>query len=401
MMIIARINLLLLFLSQAIASPRFNLSHFIYPKISDDFRPQPSLFLKDVLGAISDSEHWKLEDVRVSKLEIEKIKYGNLQRYEIEFLLPNKKDFMFNLWDEVSLWKRFKDREVGDFEVLANRVSSKAVLDPILIEGPFELLVSGDDQMSLVLPWNTSHAGLKRILVGEDITVEVKNAHAVSLFQTSNLGQQAEQNLIAHGEQRNLWFFPCLTCMPLLPVKISGSASIVAFRTQNPGAYIASDLLSQDTIELLPEKCYSRHTHEKQQCPIESLRSRIRLLEKLMKSLLGDKINPDAGRAKLKAKIEASTVFRYQLELERNIRTNDTRWITMEEWRTRPTVEHVWFEVLARIERKRLKPLVVKKIKPFVGVDSSAWSNLMANMSFTKLSSVLVPPEALTLDVNW
>ena len=73
----------------------------------------------------------------------------------------------------------------------------------------------------------------------------------------------------------------------------------------------------------------------------------------------------------------------------------------MEEWRTRPTVEHVWFEVLARIERKRLKPLAVKKIKPFIGVDSSAWSNLMANMSFTKLSSVLVSPEALTLDVNW
>ncbi|KAJ9567539.1 hypothetical protein OSB04_003505 [Centaurea solstitialis] len=400
MMIITRINFLLLFLvSQAIASPRFNLSHFIYPKISDDFRPQPSLFLKDVLGAISNAQHWKLEDIRVSKLEIEKIKYGNLQRYEIEFLLPNKKDFMFNLWDEVSLWKRFKDREGrDDFEVLANRVSSKAVLDSIRIQGPFELFVSGDDQMSLVLPWNTSHAGLKRILVGEDITVEVKNAHAVSLFQASNLGQQAEQNLIAHGEQCNLWFFPCLTCMPLLPVSISGFASVVAFRTRNPTAYIASDLLSEDIIELLPEKCYSRRTHEKQQFPHRILEVEDKTAGK---SLLGDKINQNAAGAKVKAKIEASTAFRFQLELERNIRINDTRWTTMEEWRTRPTVEHVWFEVLARIEMKRLKPLAVKKIKPFIGVDSSAWSNLMANMSFTKLSSVLVAPEALTLDVNW
>ncbi|KAI3761175.1 hypothetical protein L1987_51586 [Smallanthus sonchifolius] len=392
MMIILRINFLLLFSSHAIASPRFNLSHFIYPKISEEFRPQPSLFLKDVLGNISDREHWKLEEIRVSKLEIEKVKYGRLQRYDIEFKLGNKK--VFSMWDKVSLWKRLKGRG-GDFEVLANQVASRAVLGSIRIDGPVELLVSGYDEMSLAMPWNTSHSGLKRILVGEDITVEVKNAYEVSLFQISNIGQQA--NVIAHRELCNLWFFPCMTCMPLLPVRISGSASVIAYKTRNPGAYIASNILSQNVIELLPDKCYSRHTHKTQQCPIESLRSRIRMVENVLKIFLFDKING----AKVKARIEASTVFRFQLELERNIRSNDTRWITMAEWRTRPTVERVWFEVLASIERERLKPLFFKKIKPFVGEDSSEWSNLMSNMSFTKLSSVLVAPEALTLDVNW
>ncbi|KAL4583631.1 hypothetical protein LXL04_008211 [Taraxacum kok-saghyz] len=390
MTIVTRIILLLLFVSHAIASTRFNLSHFIYPKISDDFRPQPSLFLKDILAAISASEHWKLEDFKVSKLEIEKVKFGNLQRYEIEFLLGNKKDFVFSSWDEVSSWKRYKDNE-GDFEVVANQVSSNAVLGSIQIEGPVELLVAGDNKMSLVLPWNTSHAGLKRIHVGEDITVEVKNAHEVSLFQTSNHGQQSEQNLIPH-------IFPSMTCMPLLPVMISGSASVVALQTQNPGAHITSNLVSQDVIELVPDKCYSRHTYKTQQCPIKSLRLKIRLLETVLKSFLSDKIASDA---KLKAKIEASTAFRFVLEVERKIRVNDTRWTSMAEWRTRPSVEHVWFEVMARIEKKRLKPLVVKKMKPFVGVDSSAWSNFMANMSFTKLSSGFVAPEALTLDVNW
>ncbi|KAL7605132.1 hypothetical protein Lser_V15G18875 [Lactuca serriola] len=391
-MIITRIIFLLLFLSHAIAYTRFNLSHFIYPKISDEFRPQPSLFLKDILGEISATEHWKSEDFRVSNLEIEKVKFGNLQRYEIEFLLRNKKDYVFNSVDNVSSWKRFKDKE-GDFEVMANEVSSKAVLGSIQIEGPVELLVSGDNEMSLLLPWNTSHSGLKRILVGEDVTVEVKNANEVSLFKTSNLGQQAdsEHNLIDH-------IFPYMTCTPLLPVRISGSSSVVAFRTQNPGAHITSNLLSNHVIELLPDKCYSTHTYKKQPCPIKSLRLRIRLLETVLKSLLGDKIGYGA---KLKAKIEASTAFRFVIEIERKIRMNDTRWTTMEEWRTKPSVEHVWFDVLARIENRRLMPIVVKKMKPFVGVDSFAWSNLMANMSFTKLSSVLVAPEALTLDVNW
>ncbi|KAK1422225.1 hypothetical protein QVD17_25192 [Tagetes erecta] len=390
--IIVKINFLLLFSSHAIASQRFNLSHFIYPKISEDFRPQPSLFLKDVLGDISDNENWKSEDVRVSTLEIEKVKYGRLQRYEVEFLLRNKKGYVFNMWDEVSLWKILKDRG-DDFEVLANQVASRTVLDSVRIDGPVELLVSGHDELSLLMPWNTSHYGLKRILVGEGITVEVKNAHEVSVFQTSNIGQHA--NVINHREQCNLWLNPCMTCVSLLPVRISGSASVVAFKTRNPGAYVASNMLSQNVIELLPDKCYSRYVHKRQQCPIESLRSRIRLVENVMKIFLSDKFNG----AKVKAKIEASTAFRFQLEVERSIRSNDTRWSALAEWRTKPTVEHVSFEVVARIERKRLKPLVVKKIKPFVE-DSFEWSNLMSNMSFAELSSVLVTPEALTLDVN-
>ncbi|KAD2805871.1 hypothetical protein R6Q59_029120 [Mikania micrantha] len=394
MMIIVRINFLVLFIPYAIASPRFNLSHFIYPKISDEFRPQPSLFLKDVLVAISDGEQWKLDDIRVSKLEIEKVKYGRLQRKEVEFLLGNKKSYVFRMWDEVSLWKRLKGRG-GNFEVLANQVDSRAVLGSVRIDGPVELLVSGDDEMSLVMPWNISRSGLKRILVGEDITVEVNNAHGVSLFQASNIGQQA--NVIAHREQCNLWFFPCLICIPLLPVRISGSASVVAFKNHNPGSYIESNMLSENVMELLPDKCYSRRTHKTQQCPVKSLRSWIRLVEKMLKIFLFDKING----AKVKAKIEASTAFRFQLELERNIRSNDTRWSTIAEWRTRPAVERVWFEVVARIEGLRLKPLVFKKIKPFIEEDSSEWSNLMSNISFTKLSSVLVRPEALTLDVNW
>ncbi|XP_076883260.1 protein TUNICAMYCIN INDUCED 1-like [Bidens hawaiensis] len=396
-MILTRFNLFLLSLSlsQAIASPRFNLSHFIPPKTSQESRPQSSLFLKDVLRAICDGENWKLEDIGVSELGIEKVKYGRLQRYEIEFQMGNTKDYLFYMWDNVSLWKRFKDKN-GDFEVLANRLASRAVVGSVRINGPVELLVSGLDEMSLVMPWNTSHTGLKRILIGEGIIVEVKNAYEVSLSQASIIGQQT--NVIAHQEQCNhLWFSSCLMCMPLLPIRISGSASVVAYKTQNPGAYIASNVLSEDVIELLPDKCYSRQTYKPQQCPIESLRSWIRVGEKVLKLFLSDKVN----NAKVKAKIDASTVFRFQLELERIIRSNDTRWATMAEWRTRPTFERVSFEVLAILEMKRLKPLTFRKIKPFVGRDSSDWNNLMSNISFTKLSSVLVAPEALTLDVNW
>lgn len=96
-------------------------------------------------------EKWKLEDVRVSNLDLGSAKYGTLQRYEVRIRIGKSK-LVFKLWDQVSRWKIFKKAVVGDFESLANKVSSKAVLDVLQIEGPFELRVAGDDDPSLMLP---------------------------------------------------------------------------------------------------------------------------------------------------------------------------------------------------------------------------------------------------------
>ncbi|AES59512.1 hypothetical protein MTR_1g021220 [Medicago truncatula] len=65
-----------------------------------------------------------------------------------------------------------------------------------------------------------------------------------------------------------------------------------------------------------------------------------------------------------------------------------------ESHKTRPRVERVWFEIKARIEENRLKPLLIKKVKPFIESDLVSWANLMSNMSYTKFRPIL-PPEAL------
>lgn len=176
---------------------------------------------------------------------------------------------------------------------------------------------------------------------------------------------------------------------------------MAAYRTRNPSSYIVTAFPLKDTIELLPEKCYAQNIYKKRRCPIDSIDLKITRLEKLLRSFLGNKIDQNTTSGFLKASIKASTVVRFKMELERDIRSNDTVQGTLDEWRTRPSVERVWFEIVARIEGERLKPLAIKKVRPFVDVDSSAWSNLMSNMSFTKFPSVLVPPEALTLDVKW
>ncbi|KAF7817533.1 putative signal peptidase I [Senna tora] len=248
---------------------------------------------------------------------------------------------------------------------------------------------------------NNSYTGLKHILVGEGITLEVKRAQEVSLFHSSDLDLQINGSNVFSKGKSDFWPFMQSMCVPLIPIRIVGSASAVAYRARNPDVYIESRHISGDTIELLPEKCYRDHVYRKQACPINSFSLRLNMLEKILRSLLGRRILGNQLLGFVKANVKASSAVRFPMELERVVESNVTLNGTLPEWRTRPSIERVWFQVSASVEDGRLSPLLIKKVKPFIESESVSWGNLMSNMSFTKLRSVLVPPEALTLDVKW
>ncbi|KAG4382407.1 hypothetical protein GLYMA_14G079333v4 [Glycine max] len=164
----------------------------------------------------------------------------------------------------------------------------------------------------------------------------------------------------------DLWPFLHSTCMTLIPIRISGSASLVAYRARNSYAHIATTLISEDAIELLPEKCYHGRMFRKRACPIDSLSLRLSILEKVLRSLLERKILKDQLFGLLKANIKASAVVKFPLELERDLSNNATLNRTIPDWRTRPSFERFWFEILARVEGNTLKPLLIKKVRPFI-----------------------------------
>ncbi|KAI3460262.1 hypothetical protein Pfo_016925 [Paulownia fortunei] len=386
--------------------PPFNLSHFLYPKVTafteSNIPPQPPHFLQGVLDAIAKKEKWALEDIPVSELDVKKAKYSSVQKYEFRVLV-GKAEIVLKMYEEVSKWKKLvvlKKNGTSNFEALAREIGSKAVIDSFKIEGPFELRVKGDDdQLLLMLPLNTSHSGLRRISVGEGITVEVNGAEEISTFHPSDYQlPYGDFTYRKWNDVGSIW--PAL-CTALLPIRILGSASVIAYRNQRPAALIQTAFSSRDAIELLPDKCYGRPNYEKPSHLLSSLSIRIALLERVLRSFLNERGNPNAALGSLKARISALPIYRFHLELEREIRINDTYWSTLAEWRTRPTIERVWFEVVARIEGEVLNPLVIKKVRPLIDTDSFAWSSLSSNLSFTKFPSVLVTPEALTLDVKW
>lgn len=378
----------------------FNVSRFLFPKSTSLSESQifqhPPNFLQGVLDAIVDKEKWALEDIQVSKMDVRKAKYGSMRRYEF----IRKNETVLKVYDQVSEWKKLEGQMVNEtsiFESLVRGVGSKAVIDSFRIEGPFELRVTGiDDQLSLMLPINTSHIGLRRLLVGKGITVEVKGAEEISLFHVSE-HHQPMYGAMTHKEKNNSEFIWPALCAALSPVRIRGSASVVAYRTRNPFARIETVFPSGNTVELLPESCYIWPNYKKTSSLFSSIGIKVAFLEKVVKSLSRERASPNA----VKAKIRELSMFRFQLEVERKIGSNDAYWSKVAEWRTKPSVERSLFDVVARIEGDVLKPIVVKKVRPFIEVDSFAWSNLLSNISFTKFPPALVPPEALTLDVKW
>ncbi|KAL4273477.1 hypothetical protein GQ457_13G008810 [Hibiscus cannabinus] len=356
--------------------------------------------LQDVIEKIALKQKWELEGLNFTKFELSKIRFGTGKRYEF-WIRFGKTHLLFKFPDEVSsLNKLTKRSSSDDFLDFVNEINSSAILDSFTMEGPFELRLSPSHQASLLFPLNNSHTDLKRVLVGEGITLQVSGAQEISLFHRFNFGFASNENDVKE-KKSGYWPLRHSICRPLLPARVLGSVSLVAYRTRNPDASIEAHFPSKDTIELLPEKCYDTHDYTKQPYLTDSLISRIAKLQKVLRMFLGDRNNQKGVFGSLNVTTKASPIIHFQLELEKYIGKNESVRAMLAEWRTKPTVERLWFDVMTRVEGEKLKPLTIKKVRPFVNVDTISWSNLLSNISFTKFPSILVPQEALTLDVKW
>ncbi|XP_020257819.1 uncharacterized protein LOC109834253 [Asparagus officinalis] len=275
------------------------------------------------------------------------------------------------------------------------------------IEGPLELRAVGEgDELELRLPaLNFTHGYVRRILVGDGITIKVEVAQKITLFHPHDIGLSLERCLVKTKLESNQFRPLGLdSCAPLLSVQVEGSPLIVALNTRNPEAHIKTVFHTDYTIELLSEKRYNNGKFkEVPSWASGSLKSKFLIIEKALKDLLGSNMLRGGPVRLLKAKITSSNLVKFRLEVERDITENDRIWSRVEEWRTKPVVERIWFEMVARVEAgKGWKKMLVRKLtRPVRAVESSSWSNLMSNISFTEIPSIVLPPEALTLDANW
>lgn len=379
--------------------------------LADSPSPQSPLFLQGVVKAIAARERWE-GDVRVSDLDAGSVKVGGSQRYEFHVRV-DRTVLLVKLSDEVVSWRKVGGGDAVDFgpDLLARAglEGLMPVVRDFVLEGPLDLRVSGgggrDDWLSLHLPaLNITHRHVRRVLVGDGIRIKLEGAQEISLMHPYDIGLSPNGSLASRSEEHKpFWAFGYSSCAPLLSVHVVGSVSVTAYGKRDMLAHVETMFRSPDTVELLSEKCYSGHFKQIPSCSFCSISKRLVLLEKVFRNLLGNRGFQNRSTRILKARIMSSTLVKFRLELERDITKDDRIWKKTVEWKTKPTLERRWFEIVARVEGGReLKPVVARKLKrPFIIADSTAWSNLMSNISFTQFPSIVVPPEALTLDVKW
>lgn len=368
--------------------------------------PQQSLsstdFLKEIVKEIAAKELWDLKaGVRISEFDAGSALVGDSQRYEFQIRVG--RGVLTMRFSEVELWRQLESDEGLDLG------AQGGVVGDLELEGPLDVHVGGGDgELTLRLPaMSMTRRGIQRVVVGAGIKIKVKGARQVSLAHpfgaqvvlNEDLGTTADS---VETSKFSLSPLGQSSCSPVLSVRVVGTASIVACKTHNSKASIGTKYHSHNTVELLPDKCYSSMHYQPIRSSLHtSFHSKLVQVEKRLLGVLGYPVFQDKSTRFLKAKITSPTLVKFQMELERNITAKDRSWKTVPAWRTRPITVRQSLDIVARVGGGLdLEPSIVKKVKrAYTVVDSKA--DRMSNISFPLFPPAVSQPGALTLDVKW
>lgn len=382
--------------------------------------------LSEVIQVISAAQDWNSEEVAVSNIDTAGAKFGKTQSYELDVQV-GEKVFSARFVDELTSSRYSEEKETGidrgnSFAGLIEsaNLAAEAVLLPFQMQGPLEVWIEEADNLQLVMPDNNNIGGFKHLILAEGAIVTVEGAREVSLAHPVDFPSSLNTSFPVSGPGSNLW----LLSLSLRHAMQLEGRRLVELRIVGPTLMVVAALGNQETtesnveaiffapgaLELFINRTESNspspigNLTDQQMWPLPSLYSsdlKLLFLEKLLIRYLGNRAYREGSFRIIRASARASVFIQIQLELEKKLGNDSFDSDLWPAWRTRPTVQRLHFEVLARVEGKKLKPILIKKRKPFVKLETHSWSELMSNVSFTSFPSVLIPCSPLTLDVEW
>ncbi|PUZ36889.1 hypothetical protein GQ55_9G072900 [Panicum hallii var. hallii] len=396
-------------------SSNTSVSTFADPELEDP-APEPT-FLEEVIDAVSEKYDWDLDaEVRVWPLDADAVRVGAVQRYEFRARAGGMAA-LARFSDEAVKWRRPTSPAVEEvdgpdgIDVVPGDGAfgfSSGVRDVELV-GPVELKLAGNEDGGLVelqLPsGNLTYTRLKRILIADGVGIKVIGAEKVSFSHPHSIGLLANGSLLtSNNDLSQKWPWSYSTCAPLLQVGVVGSVVIVVHQNSVSGGHVKTTLRSDDTMELLLDKCQVNLSNRLiSACLFCSISPRLIKLERILKTWFSKRNHMNSSMRFVEAKVTWIPLVKFRLELERDITEEDPIWEDVPEWKTKPIVQRVTLDIIARVEDDdRLKAISVKKVRqPFPIVDTTTWGSLTSNVSFTEFMSFVLPPEPLSLDVKW
>ncbi|CAD6214701.1 unnamed protein product [Miscanthus lutarioriparius] len=382
----------------------------------EDLAPEPT-FLEEVIDAVSEKYDWDPDaEVRVWPLDADAVRVGAVQRYEFRARAGGSAA-LARFSDEAVQWRRPSAPAVEEVDgpdgvdvvPAEGAFGFDTGVRNVELVGPLELKLAGNEDGGLVelqLPsGNATYTRLKRIFVADGIALKVIGAQKVSVTHPHSIGLLSNGSLLtSNNDLSQIWPLSYSTCAPLLQVGVVGSVVIVVHQTSVSGGHVKTSLRSHDTIELLSDKCkVNIATRLISEFLFSSISPRLIKLEKILKTWFSKRNHENSSMHFIEAKVTSIPLVKFRLEFERDVTEDDPIWEDVPEWKTKPMVQRVPVDIIARVEDDdRLKAISVKKVRrQFPVVDTTTWGSLASNISFTKFLSFILPPEPLSLDVKW
>lgn len=258
---------------------------------------------------------------------------------------------------------------------------------------------------------------LKKVILADGAVVTVKGARSVSLRHPLDLPLPLNRTqngfaagILALAEQ--LRHVSRRQSAPLLSLRIVGPTSLTTSSSSTssnnnrlklkrlaPGLVELSSPSKTKAIETISSVDLQSEaptlltpTQFTSMWPLASLNgSNANLLgfEALLSSVLGPKANQKGSFRLLKADVSAKTFVKISFQAERKLKEKDLEGFP--EWRTKPEMVRMHFEVLAKVEGDKVIPERVIPVNPVIVEDTVAPNVLTGNVTMSR-TPIVHPP---------
>ncbi|GAA0180199.1 hypothetical protein LIER_30078 [Lithospermum erythrorhizon] len=395
--------------------------------------PKPISDLKD---AIVKGMGFQSDDFKISGFDLRDVLVGKSVAYEFDVeidkkVLPLKLLEDANRWEYVDLPIFQMEDQVrpGDEKGLVEKEKSEEdmpVLAPFQLAGPMELWIQDAKDMRISLPHDVDAGVLKKVVLADGAVVTVKGAKSVSLrhpiqfplpFNRTDSGFAS--GLLTLAER--LRHASRAQDSPLLSLRIVGPTSLTSPSTSSasssnklklkrlaPGLVELSsvpkikpmrinseiDIQGEATALLTPD-------HFTSLWPLTSINgsnSNLLGFETLLSSLLGDRGTKEGSFKLLKADVSAQTFVKIGFGVEKKLKEGDEPIFQgLPEWRTKPETVRMHFEVLAKVDGKKIVPERVVQVLPTAIEDTASPNVFLGNATMSNAPIVHPPPIPFTL----
>ncbi|KAF7803808.1 tunicamycin induced protein [Senna tora] len=408
---------------------------------SSDINPPYPKAISDLKEAIVKGLGFPAEEFTISGFDPREAKVGHSVEYQFDVEIDHKV-IPFKLLEDVNRWEYvdlpiFQVKEPakpGDQNGLVEKRNSDnglPVLAPFQLAGPMELWIQDAKDMRLSLPHDVDAGVLKKVILADGAVVTVKGARSVSLrhpldlplpLNTTHNGFAA--GLLTLAEQ--IRHASRTHGAPLLSLRIVGPTSLASpssssssssssnnnrlklkrlapglvelsspSKTEASEAISAIDLLQGEAPTLLTPTQFTT------MWPFASLNgSNANLLgfEALLASVLGPKASKKGSFRLLKADVSAQTFVKIGFLAEKKLKEGDGANLEgFPEWRTKPEMLRMHFEVLAKVDGDKVIPERVIPVNPLIVEDTVAPNALDGNVTMSRMPIIHPPPNPFTL----